>query len=216
MGILRDAIEEDSYLFEEDISDDEFSNHHVIPLTVKEEILRRIMEGFDRKKGKKNTPLAVELYELLNRIDVNRTKRVQIKLHENYNVVFAGDFLPTEALGKLEEILKCDYRVCGKKNGKTAIIKFFFYASRFNDIEYSDREVEAIDRKTEKGCIFPIDILALFKMKKEDLKYYLKENFLYPGYDRFYEVWEALSKNGHKEGRRGAIEFHKAFIKNRI
>ncbi|MCK4591872.1 hypothetical protein KAT63_00360 [Candidatus Parcubacteria bacterium] len=216
MGILRDTIKEDSYLFEEDISDGEFSEHHVVPLAVKKEIQQRIKEGFDRRNDRKNIALAIKLNELFNRIDVDKTKRVQIKLHENYNIVFEGDFLPTEALGKLEGMLDYNYRVCGKKNGKTAIAKFFFYASRFNDIEYSDEEIEVIDRKLEKGCIFPVDILILFKMKKEDLEYYLKENFLYPGYNRFYEVWEVLSKNGHGKGRRGANKHHKVFTENRI
>ncbi|MCK5084368.1 MAG: hypothetical protein KAQ64_01830 [Candidatus Pacebacteria bacterium] len=211
---MENIIEEDSSLFEKNLPYDKFSEHHMVPLAVKKEINRLISEGFNRKKGKKNAFLAIELNELLNRIEVDKVKRVQIKLHENYNMIFEGDFLPTEVLGKLEKILNDYYKVCGKKNGKTSIARFFFYASKFNNIKYRDKEIEAIDKKLEKNCIFPVEILVLFRMKKEDLKYYLEENFLYPGYYRFYEVWDALSKNGHKEGRRGATKFHKKFINN--
>ena len=215
MGILEEINEEDSYLFEEGLSDDEFSDHHVIPATIRKVIKQKIKEGFSRKKGKKNIALAIELNELFGRIEVDKTRRVQTKLHENYNIVFKGDSLPTEVLGRLSEILKGDYSICGKKNGKVAIARFFFYASKFNGIKYSREEIEAIDRKLEKKCIFLADILVLFKIKIKDIEYYLKENFLYPGYYRFYDVWDALSKNGHKKERRGAIKYHQKFIDNR-
>ena len=218
MGILESIVKEDSYLFEEDLSDGEFNRHHVIPLAVKMEMELRIRKGYGRKRNKKNRELSEKIRKLFNRfgmIEIDLTKRIPIKWHDNYNLLFGGDFLPTEVLGKLRcEILRTNYRVCGKR--KKTIARFFFYAAKFNNVEYNNEEIKAIDRKLERGCIFPVDLLVMFKITKEDIEYYLEENFLYPGYYRFYEVWDFLSENGHKKNRREANGYHKVFINNRI
>lgn len=218
MGMLRKIIEEDSYLFEEDLPEYELNNHHVIPLAVKKEMELRVRKGNGRRGSKKNKDLSKEirkLFDRFNMIEINLTKQVPIKWHDNYNLLFRGDFLPTEVLGKLRhEILRIDYRICNKR--KEAIAKFFFYVAKFNNVEYGNEEIEAIDRKLGKGCIFPADLLAMFKITREDIEYYLEENFLYPGYYRFYEVWDFLSENGHKRDKRGANGYHKMFIGNRI
>lgn len=217
VGMLRGIIAEDSYLFEEDLLDSELNNHHLIPLAVKNEMRLREKKGRGRKRNEKNKKLSKRIEGLFARfymIKLDLTKRVPKKWHDNYNLLFEGDFLPTEVLGKLRyEMLRMDYRMCGRK--KKTIARFFFYAAKFNDIEYNIEEIETIDRKLEKGCIFPVDLLVMFKITKEDIEYYLEENFLYPGYYRFYEVWDFLSENGHKRNRRGANGYHKMFIGNR-
>lgn len=230
MGILSDIIKESAYLFENNVSSDEFNNHHTIPLTVKNEIERKINESRDRRSKNKNRKNVDDVCLLLSRIDLNHTKLVFKEFHDNYNQIFiAGDLLPTEVLGKLmHEILRDDYLMCNKKgesnngsngNGyrkKIRIVKFFFYASKFNGLNYSDKEIKKIDEKLNWKCTSPVKLLELFKMTAGDIVYYLEENFLYPGYYRFYEVWKMLSENGHRKGRRGANKYHQKFADNRI
>ncbi|MEA1936829.1 MAG: hypothetical protein U9N04_01825 [Patescibacteria group bacterium] len=218
IGMLEGIIEEDSFLFWENLSDVFLNRHHVIPLAVRNEMKLREKKGNGKKRSKKNKELSEKIRKLFERfdmIDINLTKRVPIKWHDNYNLLFRGDFLPTEVLGKLRyEILRTDYKMCGRS--KKTIVRFFFYAAKFNNVEYNNEEIKAIDRKLEKGCIFPVNLLVMFKITREDIEYYLEENFLYPGYYRFYEVWDFLSENGHKRNRRGANGYHKMFIDNRI
>ncbi|MDF1498269.1 MAG: hypothetical protein P1P85_02860 [Patescibacteria group bacterium] len=230
MGIFRDIIKEDSYLFKEDVSNDEFNYHHTIPLTIKIEILRKIAESKNRKKSGKKAEID-RICLLLSRIDVDNTKKILKKLHYNFNYIFkVGDLLPTEVLGKLKfEILREDYQMCDKKekNGNRAktengnggkkkdkIVRFFFYASKFNNISYSEEEIKRIDKKLSKRCVTPKELLKYFKMSSEDIVFYLEDNFLYPGYNRFYEVWEMLSNNGHRKGRGGASMYHSLFVEN--
>lgn len=228
LRILSDIIEESIYLFEIDVSNNEFNNHHTIPLTVKNEINRKIEEIKNKKSRNKNRENINDVCLLLSRINVKHTREVLKELHDNYNQIFkVGDLLPTEVLGKLmHEILREDYFMCNKNgennnngNGyrkRKRIAKFFFYASKFNDLDYSKEEIEKIDEELDKQCITPVGLLKLFKMTSGDVIYYLEENFLYPGYRRFYDVWKMLSENGHKKGRGGAKKYHKMFTNNRV
>lgn len=230
LEILSDIIKESAYLFENDVGDDEFNNHHTIPLTVKNEIEHKINESKNRKSKNKNRGKIDAICLLLGRINLDHTKRVLREFHDNYNQIFkVGDLLPTEVLGKLMyEILRDDYLMCNKNgesnndsngNGyrkRIRIVKFFFYASKFNGLNYSDKEIKKIDEELNQKCTTPVKLLELFQMTAGDIVYYLEENFLYPGYYRFYEVWKILSENGHRKGRGGANKYHQKFINNRI
>lgn len=160
---------------------------------------------------------------MLSRINVEQTKKVLRELHDNYNQIFkVGDLLPTEVLGKLIcEIFREDYYLCNKHNKNNGkghkkrinIIKFFFFASKFNNLNYSKEEIKKIDLEASKNCTTPIKLLKLFKMSVDDIIYYLEENFFYSGYRRFGDVWEMLSNNGHNKNRKSANKYHKLFIK---
>jgi hypothetical protein len=87
LGILGDIIKEDSFLFEDDVDEAEFNNHHVIPLGVKKEIEKKNIEAGNRKSKNKNRDFKEinELDCLLSKIELDLTKRVLKRLHDNYN-----------------------------------------------------------------------------------------------------------------------------------
>ncbi len=182
------------------------------------------MIGELKKKRSRNERVDENLLSLLQRIETDRTKKVLLIEHQDFNQLFQG-LTPTEVLGKLRcEILNENYKVSVKENGnngkgigrKKLFARFFLNASRFNEIKFSNEELEKIDKELDKRCVVPAGLMKLFKMKTEDLEYYLKENFLYPGFERFFPVWDILSKESFEKNKDGPGKYHKLFIKNRL
>ncbi|MCK5466516.1 hypothetical protein KAI56_03415 [Candidatus Parcubacteria bacterium] len=214
MGILRDIIEENDFLVRaNDIV--KTNNHHFTPASVVEEIERKKEHGM----------LTDEEIELLKELDFSLTIIVLIWRHNNYNNIFAGDFLSTEVLGKLKfQILYRNYCICRKKkskneNKKIELVRFLFFVSEFKGVILKEDEIDAIDMRLEKRCIIPVCFLEAFHINQNDIIDYLEKYFLYPNHKKYCRQWEILSRMGHipdREKKADGNGFHNKLMKGRI
>ena len=121
---------------------------------------------------------------LLKEIDLDYTINIPSRLHFNYNYMFAGDFLHTEVLGKLDQILSKDFCVYNEAINQT--VEFFFYVHVFKykkiNLRIPFREIGnlAVPIWRIKASV----ILDFFEIDRSDVVRYLEEFFFHQEYKK--------------------------------
>jgi len=197
--VVQKVVEEGSYKFilgcEENI---DMNNHHVFAKTIKKTL------------GKGS--------HLLKKIDFDYTKEVPSRLHFNYNYVFAGDFLHTEVLGRLDQMLSKNFYVYNEA-AINQTIEFFFYVHIYKykgiKLEKSFKEIDDYS-----GSVWRVEVIAIldfFEIDRSDVIKYLEEFFFHPEYKKYdIKIMSELSLNGHtadREEKTGGNEYHKRYEK---
>ena len=193
-------MEEGSYLFIlGETKDIDMSEHHPNAKAVKKALIKN---GYN---------------SLVDRVDFDYTIEVPSRLHFNYNYVFAGDFLHTEVLGKLNKMLSGE---CYVYNGNIRqITEFFFYVHilKYKGIKLKD-PIEKIDECLYgKWRIRPCRLLDVFEINKNDIIRYLERYFFHPDYKRYsMKLMSDLSLYGHSRDRamkKNGNGYHNHYLK---
>lgn len=181
-----------------DKEDIDMNDHHVFPKAV------------SRALGKD--------HYLLKEIDFDYMIKIPSRLHFNYNYIFAGDFLHTEVLGKLDQILSENFYVYNEAINQT--VEFFFYVHVF---KYKKIELRMPFRGISNSS-FPVwrikatAILDFFEIDRSDVVKYLEEFFFHPEYKKYsLKIMSELSSNGHTVDRRekvGGNGYHNRWLRS--
>jgi len=164
-----------------------YDRHHPIPQSVTKVI---------REKKERGEFSAAQL-QLLEGINTDLVIVVPKLYHANFNCVFRGNCLLTDVLKTLDEVIMCEnYRV-GSIDGKKYIMEFFFFVA-----DYSGKTVNVEEISREAGrrdSIVPCMMLNSFGITYEDIMKYLSDNFFYPQYEQYWDLWYFLQQNGYRE-----------------
>lgn len=156
---------------------------------------------------------------LANKIDFNYTIKIPSRLHFNYNYVFAGDFLHTEVLGKLDNLLSGKCLVYDGNIKQIVELFFYVYVLKNGGIKLKNA-VWKIDECLEKRWrLKPCKLLYVFDICKEDIVRYLETYFFHPDYKRYgMKLMSELSLHGHNEDRalkQNGNGYHNRYLRTR-
>lgn len=166
--------------------------HHTIPRAVTKVIHKKLENGeFTLNQVKK-----------LKTIKHKYTKEICKLYHRNFNQLFWGNCLLTDVIKKMEAVMfDANHRVKSVSD-KECVLEFMFFVAYHNgksvDVQNISLEVGRED------YIIPKDLLKYFDIDCKDIMKYLADNFFYPDYEQYWEIWIFLEENGIKNVSRMA------------
>lgn len=162
-------------------------NHHVVPRAVGEALRKKI----------KNGEFTAAQCESLERINCNKVKEIPMLYHRNFNRIFRGDCILTQVLWTLDgTILNANYST-NSISEKSNIIDFMFYVAYYNGREVDPDRI--CDEVMKKYSMVPYNLLGCFNIDYLDIMRYLEDNFFYPQYEEYWDVWELLERTFNKK-----------------
>lgn len=137
-----------------------------------------------------------------------------VAAHEAYNNVFEGNFLHTQVLRQLDDMLEKNTYYSDEDNGY--IIEFLFYCSAYknrdkeNVINLKHSILEKYDRMFASEISF-LELLNLFQINKKDIIIFLEKFFFHPDYKKYSnelmkeleECHAGYMRDGRKEKEEG-------------
>jgi len=162
-------------------------SHHMVPRAVGDAVKKKI----------KNGDFSAAQCETLKKIDYSMTREIPMLYHRNFNRIFRGDCILTQVIWTLDgTILNANYSTTSMSE-KTNVIEFMFYVAYYNGREI---EPDRISREvSKKYSIVPYELLRCFDIDYSDIMRYLEDNFFYPRYDEYWDVWELLEWTFNKK-----------------
>lgn len=153
----------------------------------KEKVIVKINKHHPNSRDVKNA-VKYRCGHLIKCLDWDFTIFVPVAVHEAYNGSFSGNFLHTQVLRQLDNML--EKNICYSDEDNGYIIEFLFYCS-----VYKNREKESsISLKysvLEKYYELPVseisflELLDFFQISKKDIIIFLEKFFFHPDYKKY-------------------------------
>lgn len=124
----------------------------------------------------------------MERLDWGFTIFVPVAAHEAYNGSFSGNFLHTQVLRQLDDMLEKNPYYNDEDNGD--IIEFLFYCSIYKNREKKNMVnlkcsvLEKYDGLSFSEISF-LELLDLFQINKKDIITFLEKFFFHPDYKEY-------------------------------
>lgn len=169
-----------------------FDRHHPIPRSVTRIIRKKI----------EHKELPPEQIRILMTIDCELTKRVCKPYHQNFNSLLKGNCHLVDVIRKLNEVILNPRHQVTSMNNKRHILEFMFFVAHHTGKHMDlDRISSAMGKQ---NYIVPVRLLEPFGINREDIMKYLADNFFYPDYESYGELWAILKRNGNKKAPQSA------------
>lgn len=185
----------------------------------KEKVIIKINRHHPNPRDVKNA-VKYRCQHLMKCMDWRFTISVPIVAHEAYNNVFKGNFLHTQVIKQLDDMLEKNPHYSDEDNGD--IIEFLFYCSVYknrekkNAVNLKYSVLEKYDELSISEISF-LELLNLFQINKKDIITFLERFFFHPDYKKYSnELTEELERchasyvrDGRKEkwgGKRKKID----------